>query len=187
MAFKRLSPRKGTVIPEHHRPPGSINAALHELPAFREYTHDLIGVVLYLPRLRHVVVPYTLRNSGGAGCVIVEGDETYPRGGYHIDVSDWELQRAERVAIRNSKSRELAGMRREFRHLSDGGFVQVDVEDAIEVEPDPDIRCWRCKKWLTNPDAPVEFDMTQEGPECRNQDACLARTIPKVYRAPVQP
>lgn len=188
MAFKKISPSRGTVIPEHHRPQGSINAKLHGLPAFREYTHDLIGVVLFLPRLRHVVVPYTLRPSGGAGCVIVEGDDTYPRGGYHIDVSEWELQRAERVAIRNSKARELAGVRREFRQLADGSFVQVEVEDAVEVEPDP--VCVRCGVWLNRPGREIEFSEEWNGPECDDVFLCGERQRggrDGVYRAPVQP
>ena len=184
MAFKRLYPRRGTVIPEHHRTPGSINAQLAELPAFREHTHDLIGVVLYLPRSKHVVVP-TRHHQGGAGCVIIEGDESYPRGGHDVDVSDWELQRAERVVLRwhaGDASQEL----RSLRPLADGGRVWVVVEDEIVVEPDVEVRCHRCNKWLTNPDAPVDYAMTPEGPECPDQDACVLRSARGVYRAPVR-
>lgn len=182
MAFKRLFPRKGTVIPEHHRPHGSTNAQLHELPAFREHTHDLIGVVLYLPRLRHVVVPFR-HHQGGAGCVIIEGDSTYPRGGHDVDVSDWELQRAERVVLCQQGPHEL----RTLRPLADGNRVWVLVEDEITVEPDVEIRCHRCHKWLTNPDDLVDYMMTPEGPECHDQEACLLRSARGVYRAPVQP
>jgi len=190
VAFKRLTPRKGTVIPESHRPQGSTNAVLHELPAFREHTHDLIGVVLYLPRQMLVVVPFRLCDNGGAGCVIVEGDKKYPRGGYDIYVSEWELQRAERVVLRVPRRPFLddqVWLKKSLRRLADGGDIWVQAEDAIVVEPDPDVRCRHCGKWLSNPDAPVSHLILDEGQaECRNQDQCLARKQNVVYRAPVQ-
>jgi hypothetical protein len=188
MASKRLFPRRGTVIPEHHRPPGSTNAELHELPAYREHTHDLIGVVLYLPRQRHVVVPFQ-HHRGSAGCIIIEGDDTYPRGGHNVDVSDWELQRAERVVLSNNAIGRHDYWR--VRPCASGIRVRTLVEDEIVIEPDVEIRCRSCNKWLSNPDSPVEFEMTPEGPECSDQDACVLQSrwhrARSVYRAPVQP
>ena len=181
MAFKRLLPRKGTVIPEDHRPQGSINAELHELPAFRERTHDLIGVVLYLPRLKHVVVPFR-HHQGGMGAVIVEGDATHPRGGHHVDVSDWELQRAERVVLRQQDPYEL----RTLRPLADGKRVWVAVEDEIVVEPDPEIRCGACNVLLSNPDRPIAHKTWNDVVMCDDTEACKRRVQRGVYRAPVQ-
>lgn len=189
VAFKRLLPRKGTVIPESHRPQGSTNAALHELPAFREHTVDLIGVVLYLPRSKHIVVPFK-HHSGGMGAVIVEGDAAYPRGGHHVDVSDWELQRAERVAIVVPR-RQVAGggPEKTLRDLADGGRVWVEVEQTVEVEPDP--VCIRCGLWLNRPGLEVEYTVDGAGPECVDSADCLDRQSRNVansgvYRAPVQ-
>lgn len=189
MAFKRMLPRKGTVIPEHHRPHGSTNAALHELPAFREYTHDLIGVVLYLPRSKHVVVPFR-HHSGGMGVVIVEGDASYPRGGHHVDVSDWELQRAERVSVRVPRKQVAgAGPNKTLRELADGDRVWVEVEQPIVVEPDP--VCVLCGVWLNRPDQEVSFSGSILGPQCNNVFECEERQHRRnprgdVYRAPVQ-
>lgn len=189
MSFKRLLPRKGTVIPEVHRPHGSTNAALHELPAFREHTHDLTGVVLYLPRNWHVVVPFK-HHDGGMGVVIVEGDSNYPRGGHHVDVSDWELQRAERVAIRVPR-RQVAGdgPDKTLRDLADGGRVWVEVEQPIVVEPDP--VCIRCGVWLNRPGRETNYSVISDGPLCTDVFVCgdrQHRQDPRsdVYRAPVQ-
>lgn len=188
MAFKRMLPRKGTVIPEGHRPHGSTNAALHELPAFREYTHDLIGVVLYLPRSKHIVVPFK-HHSGGMGVVIVEGDSAYPRGGHHVDVSDWELQRAERVTIRVPRNiRHLGdGPDKTLRELANSDRVWVEVEQPIVVEPDP--VCVRCGAWLNRPGGEIEYTVGYNGPVCDGVITCADRQHRRdtVYRAPVQP
>lgn len=186
MAFTRMLPRKGTVIPEVHRPQGSTNAALHELPAFREHTHDLIGVVLYLPRSKHVVVPFK-HHSGGMGVVIVEGDSNYPRGGHHVDVSDWELQRAERVAIvvPRKQTRGMDSLKT-LRELADGDRVWVEVEQPVVVEPDP--VCVKCGVWLTRPGHEVSHSDGPRGPECDRLIECANRIHRRdgVYRAPVQ-
>lgn len=187
MAFKRLLPRRGTVIPEFHRPQGSTNAALHELPAFREHTVDLIGVVLYLPRSKHVVVPFK-HHSGGMGVVIVEGDAAYPRGGHHVDVSDWELQRAERVAI--VVPRSIRGLScspdKTLRDLADGGRVWVEVEQTVEVEPDP--VCILCGVWLNRPGLEISYSGSILGPQCDDVFLCEERQSKRgeVYRAPVR-
>ena len=97
MAFKdrvgNLFRRRSTAIPEHHRPEGSINAELHELPVRREHAYLTYQRVLLLPRLGFVVYAHRL-SSGGMDCAIIVGNGRYPRGGYDIFVSDWELVRA---------------------------------------------------------------------------------------------
>ncbi len=92
--------RARSVIPEDHRPEGSINAELHALPVLRFYGRALRGVPVLLPRCGLVVVPHRFDYSDdGAGAIVVMGSETYPRGGYDVDVSEWELQRAQRLCL----------------------------------------------------------------------------------------
>jgi hypothetical protein len=100
MAFKTLAERPDEVeIPEGHRPQGSANAVLHELPVQRRHTHDVRGMLLFLPRTGLVVTPFQLYGDGSWGCMVVVGDETYPRGGYDLFVSRWEIQRAVEVSM----------------------------------------------------------------------------------------
>lgn len=186
MAFKRMLPRKGTVIPEGHRPHGSTNALLHELPAFREHTVDLIGVPLFLPRQQMVVLPFR-HHQGSMDVVVMEGDKTYPRGGYHLDVSDWELQRAEKLIYETSARR--ANDYWNTRRCASGIFVRTLVEDAVVIEPDP--VCVKCGAWLNRPDYEIEFIVGLGGPECKGQVFCAERQYRRdrrdgVYRAPVQ-
>lgn len=134
MAFKGL-PRKGTVIPEHHRPPGSINAALHELPAYREHTYDLRSTLLYMPRTRLILIPLDHVSADYWRCSVAWGDETYPHGGYDLCVSNWELQRARRVAVTRA---DFDGPR-EWVPLADpvAREVAVVIEPVVVVERDP--------------------------------------------------
>lgn len=143
MAFKRLFPRRGTVIPENHRPPGSKNATLHEHPAYREYTHELKGVVLYLPWSKQVVVPVEFQDMFGMRSTIVHGDATYPRGGYDITVSQWELQRAQRVVLDLAPVDTHPDVRSKLpgvmiAECADGTMIKVRRETPVVVEPDPD-------------------------------------------------
>ena len=71
----------------------SINDRLAELPLVRQHTYDVKGLVLDFPRTGLVMVPYEQRR-GGWNCVVVVGNETYPRGGYDLFVSDEEIRRA---------------------------------------------------------------------------------------------
>jgi hypothetical protein len=130
MAFKRL-PRDGTEIPENVRE--GINAQLHELPAFREYIHDLIGVPLYFPRTKMVMVPNRLTSGGGADCLVIIGNATYRRGGYNLYVSRWELQRAERLRLTVTASRDLAASGAEMRAVMGGQRILVEVEPVVHV------------------------------------------------------
>jgi hypothetical protein len=45
----------------------------------------------------HVVVPFQM-HKGYWDCVVVQGDEVYPRGGYNICVFDEDLLAAEELA-----------------------------------------------------------------------------------------
>lgn len=146
MASKPLLPRRGTVIPLNHRQePTSINSALHELPAYREHVLGLLGTVLYLPRTRWVVVPTRLLGGGGdmsMGCVIVHGDETYPRGGYDVVVSEWELQRALRVVLdlrpvdaHPDVAPDVPGVM--VAECADRTMLKVYREKPVVIEPEP--------------------------------------------------
>jgi len=89
LAFKGSKIRSD--IPENHRPPGSINAALHELPVLQRRLAN--GTLAYLPRMGIVVVLLENAADGMRGVVVV-GRGMFPRGGYDIHVSNWEVQRA---------------------------------------------------------------------------------------------
>lgn len=102
MTFKKSFEIR-TDIPEHRRPEGSINAALHELPVRQKYLGT--GTLVYLPRTGFIVTLIE-HGTGGMRGVIVVGNETYPRGGYDIDVSDWEVQRA--VVLPDDALRDIA-------------------------------------------------------------------------------
>jgi hypothetical protein len=60
------------------------------------YAYDAQGRILRL-KTGLVVVPFTLHN-GYWDVVIVEGNDTYPRGGYHICVFDEDLLAAEELS-----------------------------------------------------------------------------------------
>lgn len=104
MTFKGFEIK--TDIPESHRPYGSINADLHELPVRQKWLGN--GTLVYLPRTGFVVVLIEHRTGGMRG-VIVVGNETYPRGGYDIDVPDWEVQRAVVIPDEEIRRAALAG------------------------------------------------------------------------------
>lgn len=102
MAFKlRFGPdHDRTVIPPEARTePTSINAQLHALPVRRTWTYDVKGLVLYFPRTDMIMVPAKRLAPDGWGCIVAVGDETYPRDGYDLYVSDWEIQRAIEVPL----------------------------------------------------------------------------------------
>ncbi|MGN6325774.1 hypothetical protein [Pseudolysinimonas sp.] len=88
-------------------PPGSINAQLLELPEQRFYTHDVKGMLLLLPRTGLIVVPFQESGDSHWSCVVVDGSAVtkedgshpYPRGGYHIDVSELELTTAIELTV----------------------------------------------------------------------------------------
>lgn len=54
------------------------------------------GALLYFPRTGLIMVPFEM-HSGGWNCVVVHGDDTYPRGGYSLSVGDREIESAVRL------------------------------------------------------------------------------------------
>lgn len=76
-------------------PEGSINHQLSKLPVqIREWPE---GFIVRLPRTGLIVVPYA--NDGSWKCLVVKGDETYKVGGYHLSVSQDEIERGERIEL----------------------------------------------------------------------------------------
>lgn len=63
------------------------------LPRHR-YTHEAGGQLLLLPRTGLVVVPFKAHQNGGWDAAVVEGSDTYPRGGYHLSISCSEIETA---------------------------------------------------------------------------------------------
>lgn len=142
MAFKGM-PAQGTEIPEANRPPTSVNAALHELPACREYTHDLKGVPLFLPRTRLAVVPVRLTPEGAWDCAVLIGSDTYPRGGYDLYVTHWELQRALAIVLDlNPVSTHPDSVHGgvQLAECADGTIIKVRRTARVSVPRDPAYR-----------------------------------------------
>ena len=95
MAFKHDFRPPDHDIPVDHRPLGSINAALHELPVTRKHLADIETKVLLLPRLGIVGVVIEHR-SEGANFRVLQANPELPA--YPVRcllwVSDKELYRA---------------------------------------------------------------------------------------------
>lgn len=95
MAFKHDFRPPDYDIPADHRPLGSINAALHELPVTREHLAGIETKILLLPRLGIVGVVIEHR-SGGAPFRVIQPNPDLPA--YPVScalwVSDAELYRA---------------------------------------------------------------------------------------------
>lgn len=95
MAFKTDFRPPRWEISSDHRPPGSINAALHELPVTREHLAGIENKVLLLPRLGVVGIVIEPR-SGGAHFRVLQPNPDLPAypANCALWVSDWELYRA---------------------------------------------------------------------------------------------
>jgi hypothetical protein len=149
MAFKTRAERPDEVeIPEAHRPPGSHNATLHALPVQRRHTHDVKGLLLFLPRTGLVVTPFQLREDGSWGCVVIVGNETYPRCGYDLLVSRWEIQRAVEVSVQRDDRYpfdliEVDRAARNFRTWFRSGDIELtrvaidDLRAALDASARP--------------------------------------------------
>jgi hypothetical protein len=72
--------------------PGSKHHALSELPVTNDVP-NACGQLLLLPLTGLIVVPFVDR-SPGYGCVVVQGNEHYPRGGYDLYIGPDEIVRA---------------------------------------------------------------------------------------------
>lgn len=70
------------------------------LPVTGVRFHECRGLVLFLPRTGLTVVPFRLNEPGwaSAGCVVIdcppEHEEAYAVGGFNLDVSREEIERA---------------------------------------------------------------------------------------------
>lgn len=91
--FAGLAEKHNAKIRNVRAPAGSTNADLLALPQQRNFTGQMRGGVYLLPRTGIVVTP-ARDTADGAGCIVLIGDDVYPRGGHDIWVSDLELQTA---------------------------------------------------------------------------------------------
>lgn len=130
MAFKGFQ-RPSTAIPESRRPPGSINAALHELPVRHKTGFAAFNRVIYLPRTGLIVFAAHLRDTG-IGCIVLVGNETYPHGGHDIWVTDWELVRAVILDDGHLEDAAYESARRPFEPIMD----EPDEVTQNEVPPE---------------------------------------------------
>jgi hypothetical protein len=76
----------------------SINDYLAKLPT-RRYSHEAKGLLLLSPRTGIVFVPAMPSGQGYFTAVVVKGTETYPVGGYNLDISAREIATAIRLEV----------------------------------------------------------------------------------------
>jgi hypothetical protein len=58
------------------------------------WSHAAKGRLLYLPRTEMVVCPFQRTAAGDWNCLIVRGNQTYPRGGYELLIFRDEIETA---------------------------------------------------------------------------------------------
>lgn len=58
------------------------------------WTHAAKGRLLYLPRTEMIVCPFQRSSDGAWNCLIVRGNQTYPRGGYEVVIYKDEIETA---------------------------------------------------------------------------------------------
>lgn len=58
------------------------------------WSHAAKGRLLYLPRIEMVVCPFQMTKDGDWNCVVVRGNQTYPRGGYELLIFRQEIETA---------------------------------------------------------------------------------------------
>lgn len=56
------------------------------------WSHAAKGRLLYLPRTEMVVCPFQRTQAGDWNCLVVRGNQTYPRGGYELLVFKDEIE-----------------------------------------------------------------------------------------------
>lgn len=71
------------------------------------WSHAAKGRLLYLPRTEMVVCPFQMTKDGDWNCVVVRGNQTYPRGGYEILIFKDEIETA--TIIDPERLSELTG------------------------------------------------------------------------------
>lgn len=58
------------------------------------HSHAAKGRLLYLPRTEMIVCPFQMTRDGDWNCVVVRGNQTYPRGGYELMIFKDEIETA---------------------------------------------------------------------------------------------
>lgn len=58
------------------------------------WSHTAKGRLLYLPRIEMIICPFQMTRDGDWNCVVVRGNQTYPRGGYELLVFKDEIETA---------------------------------------------------------------------------------------------
>lgn len=58
------------------------------------WSHAAKGRLLYLPRTEMVVCPFQMTRDQDWNCLIVRGNQTYPRGGYEVLIFRDEIETA---------------------------------------------------------------------------------------------
>lgn len=58
------------------------------------WSHAAKGRLLYLPRTEMVVCPFQMSKGGDWNCLVVRGNQTYPRGGYEVLIFKDEIETA---------------------------------------------------------------------------------------------
>jgi hypothetical protein len=87
--FDLLDQERG-VCPDHTAPGESTTMWCAYQPKTL-WGHTAKGRLLYLPRTEMVVVPFEMTDSGW-NVVVVRGNKTYPRGGYHLCLGMAEIE-----------------------------------------------------------------------------------------------
>lgn len=71
------------------------------------YSHAAKGRLLYLPRTEMIVCPFQMTSAQDWNCVVVRGNQTYPRGGYEILIFKDEIETS--VVLDPERLGELTG------------------------------------------------------------------------------
>lgn len=58
------------------------------------WSHAAKGRLLFLPRTEMVVCPFQMTKAGDWNCLVVRGNQTYPRGGYEVLIFKQEIETA---------------------------------------------------------------------------------------------
>lgn len=85
---------------EEHSPSGSINRwILEHWDERKRHGYQAQGLVLFFQRTGMVMVPFRLHDNGDWDCAIVIGHGPYKRGGYHLLVSEGEIEIANECQV----------------------------------------------------------------------------------------
>lgn len=93
--FSEVDAARGP-CPDHTAPGESTLDYCAKLPRTL-WGHAAKGRLLLMPRTEMVVVPFQMAGGSGTGgwnCVVVRGNQTYPRGGYELFVGMEEIETA---------------------------------------------------------------------------------------------